>query len=166
METQVLDEMGGFTVLRGALIDDCELARNAKSSGFKTWIGLTHSVRSLRAYNNLETIWNMVARTAFTQLNYSYLLLMLYTVILVVAFWVPAVGLTIGAPPARCLAAVALGAMILNYMPTLRFYRMSRWWALTMPLTGTLYLCMTWTSAIRYLTGKRSQWKGRIYSKD
>jgi hypothetical protein len=122
-------------------------------------------VRSLRAYDDLKAIWNMVARTAFTQLHYSGLFLILYTLILVVAFWMPVAALAFGTLVARVLAAIALLSMMLSYVPTLRFYRLSKWWALTMPLIGTLYLGMTWTSALRYWRGKRSQWKGRIYTK-
>jgi len=165
LETRLLEEIGGFQTLREELIDDCALARKVKSLGCRTWIGLTHSVRSLRAYNNLEAIWNMVARNAFTQLYYSGLLLILYTLILVVAFWMPVAALAFGTLVARGLAVIALFSMMLSYMPTLRFYHLSKWWALTMPLIGTLYLCMTWTSALRYWQGKRSQWKGRIYTK-
>jgi hypothetical protein len=60
---------------------------------------------------------------------------------------------------------LGLASMILSYVPTLRFFRLSKLWALTMPVIGTLYLGMTWTSAFRYWQGKRSQWKGRVYWK-
>ena len=163
LETRLLDEIGGFQAIRGELIDDCALARKVKSMGFKTWIGLTHSVKSLRSYNGLGTIWNMVARTAFTQLHYSALLLILCSVLLLVTFCLPVMCLALGTALSRCLSAIALGAMILSYLPTLRFYQLPVWWALTMPLTGILYVGMTWSSAIRYMHGRRSQWKGRIY---
>jgi len=32
-----------------------------------------------------------------------------------------------------------------------------------LPLGAGLYLGMTWSSAIRYWRGVRSQWKGRVY---
>ncbi|MDY7038918.1 MAG: glycosyltransferase [Thermodesulfobacteriota bacterium] len=163
LETRLLDEMGGFRALREELIDDCALARKVKSMGHKTWIGLTHSVKSIRRYNNLGTIWNMVTRTAFTQLKYSKILLILCTAILLCAFWLPMMVLIFGTTISRYCASIALCAMILSYMPTLRFYHMSILWAFTMPLAGMIYLSMTWGSAIGYWRGKRSQWKGRIY---
>ncbi|MFP3869748.1 MAG: glycosyltransferase [Syntrophobacteria bacterium] len=165
LETRVLDEIGGFQALRGELIDDCALARRVKSLGYRTWIGLTHSVHSLRHYPDLKGIWNMVARTAFAQLRYSPLLLGLCTAVMVTAFLVP-IGVVISPHPvARLVATVALGAMMLSYLPILRFYQMSGWRALTIPLVGTLYLAMTWSSAIRYWQGKGSRWKGRVYSR-
>jgi hopene-associated glycosyltransferase HpnB len=165
LKTKLIDEIGGFTALRGALIDDCALARRVKSLGASTWIGLTHSVRSVRRYDNLEAIWNMVARSAFTQLRYSTMALLGCTGVFVAAFWLPIAGLLLGDPSARVLAVVALLAMISSYLPTLRFYRLGGGWALALPLIATLYLGMTWSSAWRYWHGQRSSWKGRVYTK-
>jgi hopene-associated glycosyltransferase HpnB len=162
-EARLFDEMAGFKSIKGALIDDCALARAVKSRGHRTWIGLTHGVNSLRRYDNLEKIWNMVARNAFTQLRYSLGLLLLCTAMLLVAFCVPVVVICLGDPVSRSLSTLALGMMVLSYVPTLRFYRLSPWWALGLPLSGLLFMGMTWTSAIGYWQGRRSQWKGRIY---
>ncbi len=164
LETRLLREMGGFYSLHGELIDDCALARKVKSMGYKTWIGLTHSVESLRAYRGLGEIWDMVARTAFTQLHYSWFLLMLCTLIMVTAFWSPVIGLLLPDTAIAVLALVGLSAMILSYLPILKFYRVPGRWALALPVIGTLYLAMTWTSAIQYWLGEGSHWKGRIYS--
>jgi hopene-associated glycosyltransferase HpnB len=166
LRTQVLDEIGGFGALRDALIDDCALARQVKARGYKTWVGLTHSVRSIRAYDGLGAIWNMVARSAFTQLRYSIGLLLGCTTLFAAAFWLPLGGLLAPSLSARTLSALALGAMMASYLPTLKFYRRSPLWALALPVTATLYLAMTWTSALRYWGGRRSQWKGRIYRND
>ena len=165
LETRLLYEIGGFEAIRGELIDDCSLARLVKSMGYRTWIGLTHAVRSLRPYNDLKSLWNMVARTAFTQLRYSSLFLVLCTSILLAAFWLPIVSAAFGTVQARILSVIALGTMIKSYLPILSFYSRSKWWALTLPMIGILYLGMTWTSAIRYWRGKRSQWKERTYLK-
>jgi hopene-associated glycosyltransferase HpnB len=165
LETRLLTEIGGFDPLRGELIDDCALAAKVKSCGYPTWIGLSHSLRSLRPYPDLRAIWNMVARTAFTQLRYSPLKLLLCTAALALAFWVPVLGVTFGSGLSRQVSMLGLASMILSYVPTLRFFRLSKLWALTMPVIGTLYLGMTWTSAFRYWQGKRSQWKGRVYWK-
>ena len=159
------DEIGGFNSLRGELIDDCALAKRVKSKGYKTWMGLSHSVRSLRPYNDMRAIWNMVARTAFTQLRYSKLLLILCTVIMLASFGVPGIGLFLSPLTVKFLSAFCLGSMVLTYLPTLKFYRMSAWWALAMPLISSLYLAMTWTSAINHWLGQTSQWKGRDYNR-
>jgi hopene-associated glycosyltransferase HpnB len=162
LETRVLEEIGGFAALRGELIDDCALARRVKHAGHRTWIGLTHSARMQRR-QRLADIWNMVARTAFTQLRYSVLWLGLCTALLVLAFAVPLMALVLAPAAVKGIAAAAGAAMAACYLPTLRYYGLSRWWAAALPFTGTLYLAMTWTSALRCWRGRRSQWKDRVY---
>jgi len=163
LDSRVLREVGGFGAIRGALIDDCALAIRVKSRGHRIWLGLTHSVRSLRAYPGLASIWNMVARTAFTQLRYSPVLLAGVTGLFVLSYWLPLAGVLLPDAGARSLAAFALGAMLVTYMPTLAYYGQNRAWALAMPLVATLYLAMTWSSALRYWGGERSRWKDRVY---
>ena len=165
LETRLLHEIGGFDSLRGELIDDCALARRIKTLGYKTWIGLTHSVRSIRQYEKLRTIWEMVARTAFTQLHYSGLVLALCTAVMVLSFVVPGLGLFLPSGMAKFFSALGLAIMILCYLPTLKFYGLPGRWALALPLIGILYLAMTWTSAMRYWLGGGSHWKGRAYSR-
>lgn len=162
VETKALDIIGGIKSIKDALIDDCTLARRFKARGFKTWIGLTHSVHSLRSYENLSSIWNMVARTAFTQLLYSKILLLLCTTLLLLAFWAPVAGLFLTG--IYKIAAIAgLLIMFVTYIPILRFYKQPITWGVALPFIGTLYLAMTWTSAFRFWRGIRSQWKNRIY---
>jgi hopene-associated glycosyltransferase HpnB len=160
----MLERLGGFDSIRGALIDDCTLARKVKEAGGKTWIGLSHSVCSHRPYPDLGGIWNMVARNAFTQLRYSRALLLATTALLVLVFWAPVFGLLAPAAATRAAAAAAFIAMAAAYAPTLLYYRRSVAWALGLPVIGALFLFMTWTSAWRYWRGKRSEWKGRVYS--
>lgn len=163
LETRLLEDLGGFRALRGELIDDCALAKRVKSLGYRTWIGLTHSARSLRPYNDLRRIWDMVARSAFAQLRYSALGLLLCTFTMGGAFWLPVGGLFFPPPIAKGIAAASLGAMMLSYLPTLRFYSLPKIFAPAMPVIGTLYLAMTWTSAFRFWRKRGSEWKGRSY---
>ncbi len=163
LETRLIAEIGGFRAIRNELIDDCALARRVKSLGYSTWIGLTHSVCSMRSYENLADIWNMVARTAFCQLRYSAMSLVGTTIIMLLAFWLPIGGLFFPASGAKILSACALLALFLTYLPTLKFYGRSRGWALTLSFIATLYLAMTWSSAVRYWVGSGLSWKGRFY---
>jgi hypothetical protein len=128
-------------------------------------MGLTHCVHSLRPYRGLREIWDMVARTAFTQLNYSYIYLMICTVLMVIGFAFPVIGLFWH--PWGGWNLVSLGILIVmmaTYLSTLSFYGMSKLWALSMPIIGALFLAMTWSSAYRYWNGQRAQWRGRSYS--
>jgi hopene-associated glycosyltransferase HpnB len=162
VDTDALQRAGAFASLRNALIDDCTLARQVKNAGYRTWLGLSRGVVSLRPYGDLRSIHEMVARSAFTQLGYSTVLLLIVTVLFVLAYGVPFIVL--GSPHAWGLGLVALVAMMLSYLPMLRYYRMPLAWALLLPLGAALYIGMTWSSAIRYWRGIRSRWKDRTYS--
>jgi len=161
VDTEVLRHIGAFASLRNALIDDCTLARQVKNAGYRIWLGLSCGVVSLRSYGTLRSIHDMVARSAFTQLGYSTLLLLAVTVVFALAYGLPFALLD--SPHTWPLGVTAWSAMTLSYLPMLRYYRMSPLWALLLPLSATLYLGMTWGSAIRYWGGVRSRWKGRTY---
>ena len=165
-DADLLEKVGGFGAIRDAIIDDCALAREARRAGGRTWVGLTHSVLSTRPYGGLGSVWNMVARSAFTQLRYSALLLLLCTLVFALACWMPVVSI-FAAPDlvAKAIGGLTIVAMMGVYGPTLAYYGRAPLWAATMPVIGSLYLAMTWSSALRYWAGARSQWKGRIYSR-
>jgi hopene-associated glycosyltransferase HpnB len=68
---RLLAEAGGLEQMRSARIDDVALGRLLKRAGGRCWLGLTHDVLSMRNYERLAEIWDMVARSAYTQLGYS-----------------------------------------------------------------------------------------------
>jgi len=160
-----LQNIGGFEPLRMAIIDDCSLAKKIKETGGRTWTGLSRSVRSHRPYERLSDFWDMVARTAFTQLRYSVWLLLATTFLMFLGFWMPLIDLSVLPASAKGFAVIGVMAMMISYLPTLRYYRRSVFWALALPLIGGFYLLMTWSSAFRFWQGRRSQWKGRVYAR-
>lgn len=165
VETDILRQIGGMASIKDALIDDCTLAKTVKSAGYKTWMGLTHGVLSQRPYATLRDIWDMVARTAYTQLYYSATLLLICTFSMLIMYCLPLFGLFYFQGEAALLSFLAVLLMVLIYSPILRFYALNPAWGFALPLIASLYLLMTWTSAIRYWKGERSRWKGRVYQK-
>ena len=103
----------------------------------------------------------MVARTAFTQLQHSTLLLLLCTAIMALAYFVPVMVLW-GSQKTAILGGITLLVMHITYLPVLGYYRRSWLWAPAMPVTAAMYLGMTWASAFRYWGGERMRWRGRI----
>jgi len=165
LETSVLQQIGGFEALKGAVIDDCAFARRAKSHGFKIWLGLTHAAESIRGYEKIADIGNMIARSAFAQLRYSPLLLVLCTAVLLLLYIAPVVMVASSNRVIRYFSLISLAIMIWTYLPTLRFYHRSCAWALCLPLIAAIFLLMTWISASRYWRGERTRWKGRVYGR-
>jgi len=163
LETRLFNAIHGLESIRNALIDDCALAKQVKQAGFRTWTGQSLSVVCIRPYAGLGELWNMVARSAFTQLNYSLAILLLCSFILLLLFITPPLVLLVQDQSTRYLGLAAWTVMSLTYLPTLIFYRRSPFWVLALPLVGALYLGMTWSSALRYWQGERSRWKDRTY---
>ncbi len=164
VDTDALRKIKAFECIKNELIDDCALARKLKSAGFSQWIGLTHSVKSIRKYEGLGEIWNMVARTAYTQLRQSFFLLLCVTFIMLVMFWGHIAGLCYGGVAIWLLSWAGMTLMLVTYSRTLSYYRLSPLWSIALPVTATLYLMMTWSSAIRHWRGHGGAWKGREYS--
>ena len=140
---------------------------SSPSSG-RIWLGLSALTKSLRSYPTLTTIWDMVARTAFTQLNYSPFLLLLTLVGMTLIYIVPPVGAILGGLTGNwLLAATGLLTwvlMTLAYLPIVRFYKCSPWLACCLPAIAFLYTLMTLDSARRHWQGRGGAWKGRVYS--
>jgi len=165
---EALTRIGGIQAIRQALIDDCALAEAIKSSGSRRiWLGLSDSTRSLRPYDSLETIWTMVARTAFTQLNYSPLLLIGTVFGMSLIYLLPPLGAVFGIVAGQWSIAIpslfAYLLMSLAYVPIVRFYRCPIWLSGCLPTIAFLYTLMTIDSARRHWQGKGGAWKGRVY---
>ncbi|MEN3976712.1 glycosyltransferase [Emcibacter sp. SYSU 3D8] len=169
LRRDALARIGGIGAIRGALIDDCSLAAAVKRSGGPIWLGLADGTRSLRVSPALRDLWQMVSRTAFTQLRYSALLLAGTLAGLLMTFLGPPL-LVISWPIHHNLTACAAGLaawaiMAGAYWPTLRDYGRTAPETLLLPITAALYGAMTLDSALNYWRGTASNWKGRQYQK-
>jgi hopene-associated glycosyltransferase HpnB len=154
------ERIGGYAAIKGELIDDCALAREVKRGG-SIWLGLTQGTESLRLYPEVADIWNMVARTAYTQLNYSPLVLAGTVVGLFITYLLP-VLLALSGTRGWWLGALAWLGMAVSFAPMLRFYRRSLLWAPLLPAAASVYLAATVASAWRYWRGRGGEWKGRV----
>lgn len=155
------ERIGGYAAIKGELIDDCALAAAVKKSGGSIWLGLTQGTESLRLYPETADIWNMVARTAYTQLDYSPLLLAGTVLGLFVTYLAPVLLLFAGGM-AALLGLAAWVIMAAVYAPMLRFYGRSLLWAPLLPAAASVYLGATIASAWRHWRGRGGQWKGRV----
>tara|TARA_B100000676_G_scaffold5582_1_gene5138 strand:- start:214 stop:1368 length:1155 start_codon:yes stop_codon:yes gene_type:complete len=163
-----LELVGGLETIKDAVIDDCTIAGLIKNNHGRIWLGLADDTYSIRPYRGISEIWDMVARTAFTQLNFKYLrllvavfgmMLIYLSGPLIFVFYFAHTGLT-----AALLGLLSWLLMSFAYLPTILYQRMPIFWAATLPIASLLYTCMTVDSAIRYLRNKGSGWKGRNYS--
>jgi hopene-associated glycosyltransferase HpnB len=157
-----LERIGGLASIRNEVIDDCALARVVKKTSGKIWMGVTRASISLREYKTFAEIHNLIARTAFTQLRYSSLLLAATLFGLFVTYWVPWILFFAGEDPAWLLGSTAASLMMVTFLFTVKFYNRSALWALTLPFAAAFYGYATCLSAVRYWLGRGAQWKGRV----
>jgi hopene-associated glycosyltransferase HpnB len=170
---EALERSGGLTPIRGALIDDVAMGTMIKRQRGRTWLGLSRQVVSVRPYPGLASLWQMVARSAYTQLNYSPVLLAGTLLGLVFLYVLPPAGALAGlallaagpaTAPVILTAAAGLAGwalMSLSYLPMLGVYRLSPLRAPSLPLIALLYAAMTADSARRHYTGRGAEWRGR-----
>jgi hypothetical protein len=117
----------------------------------------------VRAYPKFAEIWQMISRTAFTQLHYSAPLLAFTLLGMLLVWLVPAGEILFGHHWQRACGVVAFGLGALSYLPTLARYERHRLWALALPLIALFYLGATLNSALSYWRGRGAQWKSRAY---
>jgi hopene-associated glycosyltransferase HpnB len=162
VRADALANVGGIASIHNALIDDCSLAAKLKTIG-PIWLGLTDRVRSVRPYNTLSDVRQMISRSAYAQLRYSPLLLAATTAGMAITFVIPPMLAIFTAGLPRYLGLLTWLMMAISFMPTLRFYRVSRLWSITLPGIASLYLYYTLNSAYQYLRRRGGQWKGRVH---
>ncbi len=172
LRRQALTAAGGLPAIAGELIDDCALARRLKRrgrpGGGRIWLGLAQETVSVRSYAGLKDLWDMVARTAFVQLRFSYLLLAATAAAMLLMFAVPPAAAVAGLAAGRTWpAAIGLAAWLLmarTLLPLLREYRVAAWLAPLFPVAALFYTAMTLDSARRFRRGRGGLWKGRWFA--
>jgi hopene-associated glycosyltransferase HpnB len=160
---EALCDAGGLEPIKGALIDDVALGTLLKRAGHDIWLGLTTVITSERPYPRPKDLWHMVARSAYTQLNYNPLILAGTVAGLALIYLVPPAAAIAGAVTGDALATWAGAAAWLlisvSYIPMLRFYRLSPLRAPLLPLVALAYTAMTLDSARRHYTRTPVPWR-------
>lgn len=169
---EALDAAGGLEAIRDKLIDDCALARLVKREGpgapRRIWLGLANDeATSLRDNRDLSSIWSMVTRTAFAQLDHSWPMLAGTVAGMILLYLVPPLCvltvLSTGAWAAAGFGVASWAIMTALYRPTVALYGEPAAKALLLPAAAVLYTAMTVASAAQHQRGEGGRWKGRIY---
>ncbi|WP_242098637.1 glycosyltransferase [Sphingomonas sp. CROZ-RG-20F-R02-07] len=158
-----LERAGGIAAIRGALIDDCAFGALMKRQG-PIWLGLTDRSRSIRPYDDVESIAAMIARSAYTQLGHSRVKLAGTIVGLAIVYAVPPLLALFARGPAQALGLIAWALMAMAFQPMLRFYRASPLWGPALPGIATFYAGCTLRSAWAHERGRGGMWKGRTHA--
>jgi hopene-associated glycosyltransferase HpnB len=157
---QALEAAGGIVGIRTALIDDCALGALLKQQG-RIWIGLTHRSSSIRPYDSFCSIVSMISRSAYAQLRYSPLLLVVTVVGLAVVYVAPPILAIFTRGFSQYAGAAAWVLMAVSFQPMLAFYRRSPLWGLALPAIATFYAGCTVLSSWLHFRARGGMWKGR-----
>jgi hopene-associated glycosyltransferase HpnB len=166
---ECLESASGFEEIRGEIIDDVNLAKAIKGAGEPIRLAVSRTdVVSLREYGSVGAVWRMVSRSAFDELDYSWLRLAGTLLGLGLLFAVPPclVALSLAGIPSDSgwrlasglLGGCAWGVMAGVFLRTVRYFELFPGWAITFPLGGLLYGGMTMHSALRHATGRSRLW--------
>ena len=161
LRPEALEGAAGLEAIRGEIIDDCKLAACIKRSGGSLWLGVTEQSRSMRGYESLAGLRNMIARTAFNQLRHSWLLLAGCLVGMLLTFVTPLVLVWSQNKVTGWIALATCILMFTTYIPVLRLYRINSLAIVTLPFAALFYMYATLCSALNYLRGRGGSWKGR-----
>jgi len=168
LRRETLASIGGLDAMRGAIIDDCTLGRLVKQAGGRLWLGLADDSVGLREATGLAPLWAMVRRTAFAQLRYSAVLLVLTLIGLALVFLAPPLLVCTWLLHGNLSVALgglgAWGLMAACYGPTLKDYGQNPRFGAILPVAAALYAVMTFSSAVAHWRHQGGSWKGRIYT--
>ena len=163
--TTALDQVGGIEAIKASVIDDVALARALHRAGQDGWLALAGgggpgeapAVESLRRYRRLGQIWDMVARSAYTQLGHSPVAVAGALAGLSAVYLAPPLLALGGLARRRPLVALpglaAWTIMSATYLPMTAYYQTSPWSAPALPFTASVYMAMTLSSALRHHRG-------------
>ena len=171
------DAVGGHAGVKDRVVDDLALGRAVLDGGLKLRVAIGTEVLRVRMYTSLGEVWwgyvkNFFAGPALvTRAERSTLrfVLALALAILLCA-WVVALGLVpvVGLflpPPTAALCGLALAlALATRVIQNRKFFALSPFWALTLPLGHLFVAGMGLHSTFRALTGAGPRWKGRTYA--
>lgn len=157
-----LARVGGLAAIRAQIIDDCALARAIKGSGGRIALELAADTHSLRRYRSAAEILAMISRSAFAQLQHSYLLVVVTLVGLFLTYLLPVGLLFFDTPLMAGLGLAALALMSFGYLPMVRFYGLAALWSVCLPVIALFYAGAVIHSACQHARGRGGAWKGRV----
>jgi hopene-associated glycosyltransferase HpnB len=165
LRASALDAIGGLDAISDRLIDDCALAGAVKAKGGALWLEMSTRTQSIREYGTLDSFWQMVKRSAFTQLDHSYVATVTATLAMALLYLAPPALSLVGIVQRDAELVIVAGSawVVLSalYRPTLRAYARPSVEAVALPVAASLYMAMTIDSAIAHARGRGGVWKGR-----
>lgn len=144
--------------------DDLKLAECIKSSGLKQDVVFGDKLLSLEWYTSVKEFINGLMKNTFSTVNYNFPKVVALCLLTLFIFVTPLpLLLLFGGATERYLALVMLLFQILLFVYT-RGMRGVWWYALMMPVAGSIMVYIMWVSAVRTLRQGGIYWRDSFYS--
>lgn len=167
----VLDELGGFSLVRGEVAEDLRMAEILKQRGFKLRIEYAPKLIETRMYSGFKQIWEGFTKNLFSGVKFSLRKSILSSFFIFLFGVFPAFAAILMLVSG--IYTLAFWFFLVYLMQVLTFVIVHLKWegnspyALLTPLGILLFLLVFINSTFRIVTGKGVTWKGRrIYGKD
>jgi len=144
--------------------DDLKLGECIKTAGLKQDVAFGNDLLSLEWYTSVKEFINGLMKNTFSTVNYNFPKVVGLCLATLFIFVLPLPLLLIaGGPVEQLLAGVMLVAQIVLFVFT-RGMRGVWWYALMMPVAGSIMVYIMWVSAIRTLRQGGIYWRDSFYS--
>ncbi|HEX4949576.1 MAG TPA: glycosyltransferase family 2 protein [Blastocatellia bacterium] len=144
--------------------DDLKLGKLIKQKGGRQEMVWGKGVMSVAWYHSIRELIAGLMKNAFAGVGYSFLLVLVATVALLVFMIFPFVAVFLTTGKTFWLYVASLVAMVLIFWDNARFMGLSRWYVIGFPFATLLFIYIIWKSALKALFSGGIEWRGTRYS--
>jgi cellulose synthase/poly-beta-1,6-N-acetylglucosamine synthase-like glycosyltransferase len=159
---EVYDGVGGFEALRMEVLEDVRLGYTVKRKGYRQGVAFGPGLARVHWAPGAMGIVSNLTKNAFAVFQFRVPLLLGACVMLTVMCLAPVAG-WFGSDSCRLACAVVLAMQLVMYSYYRRFSHFSRWYALTYPVAGMMFVYSLLRSVWTTLWQGGVIWRGTFY---
>ena len=166
---EVYEKIGGYESIKGHMVDDIQISKRVKKSGFKFMIFDGRNTIYCRMYKNLKGVVIGLAKSIYPAFNGNILALFSFTGLLTTTFLVPFTLLPLGAFlfdwPAAIIRLIIIQIIIILTIKTILAirYKQRMLDILLAPVSMAVIDALIFVSFFQAKYGEGLSWKGRVY---
>lgn len=174
IKREIYDKIGGIESLRHEIIEDIRLAQKVKMAGGVLAVHPAPNLTRTDFYGSRQEILNGLRKNAYAGMDYMPHKFWTGLVMGIFMCWVPILSVLVAIMTLATQQATLTGAAILiiglygwilqaeSLWPIVIYLDIPKYYALSLPLGGTLYMYACWLSYWDYVRG-RVVWRGRDF---
>lgn len=158
------DEIGGHEAVKNKVVEDMELARNLKSSGFL--LQMLHGIDAVhcRMYNSHSEIWNGFKKNflaGFGNLFEFLFMGILHVIVFILPLFTLGIGIVDNQPLAIILSIIILSLIFVQRIMLSLFFKWDIFYSFLHPVSVLWFQVLGLISILNKALGIKSSWKGR-----